>query len=68
METASENKHFGQYATVNGILDTAILTELSSEADMWWEELNAYEYPRNEVKQHITNLYLGYKKIKENLG
>ncbi|MBR4882142.1 MAG: DUF4838 domain-containing protein, partial [Clostridia bacterium] len=64
MSAFAHDRHFEQYAGINGILDMNQYKEVVGELSSLMDALSGFEYQRDESKTHMNRLRKGFSQVK----
>ena len=64
MSAFAHDRHFEQYTGANGILDMNQYNAVIGELSDWMDDLDKFEYEREESKTHVNRLRKGFSQVK----
>lgn len=67
LSECAEGKHFTQYASVNALYNTSYLSDLLPQIDNWMEEMQGFEFSRDEYLDRVKLLERGYNVVKQSM-
>ncbi|MBR6514945.1 MAG: DUF4838 domain-containing protein [Clostridia bacterium] len=63
MSAFAHDRHFEQYAGINGILDMNQYTQVLDELADWMDAVNGFEYQISDSKVHMNRLRKGFSQV-----